>query len=127
MAELARDTGPHDHDTRLRRIARWVADHLRFLPDPAGIEAVTTPAAHIRRIVQSGESVGDCDDAAALAGALAGAVGRRVRLHVVSYRLDRRFHHVFAVAEGSRGWIDLDPFRSERFRPTPTRQEIVTV
>ena len=114
-ARVSLPCGPVDAACRVRRLGRWVGDHLRFLPDPVGVEAVASPALHIARIQREGSSFGDCDDAAALAGCLARAVGSAVRLVVVSVRPDKKLHHIFAQGAGAAGqWIDMDPFLTER-------------
>jgi len=100
-----------------------VRGHLRFVPDPIGVEAITTPEAHLVVINQEGVSGGDCDDAAVLAGALARSIGAPVRIALASFRSDKRLHHTWAegMALGVGRWIDLDPFRSERTAPKPSR------
>ncbi len=110
-----------DAACRIFRIARWVRAHLRFIPDPVGVEAITTPEAHLMVATQEGISAGDCDDAAVLAGALARAVGAPVRIALASFRADRRLHHTWSEAMGQGRWIDMDPFRNERTAPRPTR------
>lgn len=95
--------------------------HLEYLPDPVGVEALGWPSWHIDAIDVRGSSYGDCDDAAALAGALAMAVGARARLVLASYKPDRRLHHIWAEGLSEKGWIEMDPFRSERFTERPTR------
>lgn len=122
-AQISAPCGPVDSGCRLRRIARWVTDHLRFLPDPVGVEAIAEPVVHLARIAREGASYGDCDDAAALCGALARAVGSPARLLVVSIRPDRKLHHIFTqAASGLPGeWIDMDPFLTERRGATFTR------
>jgi len=120
---LSQVCGPTDAVCRLKRIAGFVREHLRFVPDPVGVEAITTPEAHLFTIDREGVSAGDCDDAATLAGALARAVGCPVRIALASFRLDRRLHHTWAegLASNVSRWVDLDPFRSERTAPKTTR------
>jgi len=120
---LSQWCGPTDPVCRLRRIAAWVREHLRFVPDPIGVEAITTPDAHLLVINQEGVSAGDCDDAAVLAGALARSIGAPVRIALASFRADKQLHHTWAegMAAGVGRWIDLDPFRSERTAPKPSR------
>lgn len=120
---ISQDCGPTDTICRLRRIAAFVREHLRFVPDPVGVEAIGTPELHLVTIDREDVSAGDCDDAATLAGALARAVGAPVRIALASFRPDHRLHHTWAegLALGAGTWIDLDPFRSERLSPQPTR------
>lgn len=125
---IVRGCGPYDLDCRAARILRWIRTAIHFVPDPIGIEAVASPAVQLRRILADGATDGDCDDASALAASLARAVGLESRLVLASFREDRRLHHVFAQAKGKRlGWIDLDPFRTERFNRRPTRLIFVRI
>ena len=127
VSRIVAGIAPRDNTGRLARILSWVKANLNYLPDPREVEAVGTPVFHLNNIRITGSSSGDCDDAAALIGALARSVGRRVRLHVASFRPDRRLHHIWIDAEGDSRWIELDPFRSERFNRKPTRSVLVMV
>jgi len=118
---------PTDARCRLLRIAAFLRRRLRFVPDPVGVEAIGAPSFHLLKIREEGVSAGDCDDAATLAGALARAVGAPVRLVLASFRPDGRFHHVWAEGNASGWWVDMDPFRSERTAPRPTRLRYVGV
>ena len=126
-AILSRGIAPGDHDARLEAILSWVRANLSFLPDPVGVEAIASPVFHVQSIEIGGGSAGDCDDAATLLGALARSIGRPVRLHVASFRPDRKLHHVWTDAAGARAWLQLDPFRAERFSGIETRGEVVNV
>jgi transglutaminase-like putative cysteine protease len=127
VSRIVAGIAPGDNTGRLSRILSWVRANLSYLPDPREVEAVGTPVFHLNNIRVTGSSSGDCDDSAALVGALARSVGRKVRLHIASFRADRRLHHIWAEAQGDRGWVQLDPFRSERFGRKPTRSVLVTV
>jgi hypothetical protein len=125
--QLNRGCAPYDHDCRLERIGKFVADHMNYLPDPVGVEAIGLASWHLKNIRVGGQTDGDCDDAAVLAGTLARCVGRPVRLHVASFLPDRRLHHIWAEARGRDRWIQLDPFRSERFNRPETRTLLIEV
>lgn len=127
VAAIVAGVAPNDHDERLRRILAWVKLHLEYLPDPVGVEAVGRPSYHIGNIRSAGQSNGDCDDAAALTGALARAVGRKVRLQVASFLPSGRLHHIWSDGLGATGWVEMDPFRGERFRRAPVRLVSVEV
>lgn len=93
-------------------IRRWSADHFRFAYDPPTIELLHSPEAQVRIIAASGQVVGDCDDAAILAGGLGYALGCGARLVAVSF-LDNPnvFRHVWAEISpptGPGAWIECD-------------------
>lgn len=111
-------------------IRDFLAARVQFVRDPTGVELLHTPEWLLRRIGQMGVAGVDCDDVAILGGALAGAVGLRVRLVVVAFLDNSRpqlygyttaapFSHVWASvspAEAPRDangeiWIDLDTTR----------------
>ena len=122
-ARIVRGCGPRGFRCRIRRVLEWVRTRVEYIPDPIGVEAVGLASFHLERIKRDGVSFGDCDCAATLIGSLLRAVGFRVRLAAASFLPDRRLHHVWAEAfDPSRGcWVEVDPFRSERFSDRPTR------
>lgn len=72
------------------RVHQWVRDNVQFLPEPD--EQVQTPALTVAR------RFGDCDDHAALTGALLHALGIPWRLELLRDALGRPFH-IWTVAE----------------------------
>ena len=126
-ALIGQEIAPDDHDGRLLGIRRFVGDHMRYLPDPVGVEAIGLPSYHLEAIRNTGGTAGDCDDAAALTAALARSSGRPVRLAVASFYPSKKLHHIWTEARGSSGWVDLDPFREERFEGRPTRLHLIGV
>lgn len=118
---------PDDHDGGIVAIRRFVGDHMRYLPDPVGVEAVGLPTYHLQAIRDTGGTAGDCDDAAGLTAAIARSAGRPVRLAVASFLPSRRLHHIWAEGGGTSGWIDMDPFRVELFDGRPTRLHMIGV
>lgn len=112
---------PYDDGCRAFRILEFLRKHMRFTPDPLGVEAFGTPAFLLSQLAAEGRIYGDCDDAAVLGAALARAVGLRARFAVASFRPDGAFHHVWPEAYAGGAWFEMDPFRSERFGGLPTR------
>lgn len=112
---------------RAHRLREWITRRMRYVPDPRGAEAITLPEFHLARIAERGITHGDCDDAATLVGALAVSVGMVVRLVAASYSPTRRLSHVWAEAFDGVDWVDLDPFRSERFDAPASRLIVVGV
>lgn len=95
-------------------ILRWfLSTHMTFTPDPQGIEMVHGAEVLLRAIMRDGVVSADCDDAAVLSGALAKALGYRVRLVAVALDGRRGFGHVWAEAQGRDGaWTDFDVTRA---------------
>jgi len=100
---------------------------MRYLPDGVEHEIIVLPEEQLARIASRGSVQGDCDDAAALAGALARSIGLQTRIMLGSFIPSRRLHHVWAEALGQRGWVELDPFRAERLNVQATRLEPLKV
>lgn len=67
-------------DTRdAASVARAVRDYVgravQYAPDPAGFEHIMPPTEHMKCLKQQPVIIGDCDDAASLSAAIAGALG----------------------------------------------------
>ena len=119
---LVADLPPTDSVGQCLAIRAWLAGHILFLRDPAGVELLHTPDWMLRRIQALGSVHVDCDDAAILAGALAGAIGLRVVLVAVAF-LDKsgataQYSHVWCSAAkptaqigDSSEWIEFDVTR----------------
>jgi hypothetical protein len=75
----------------------YLRAHVRFVPDPAGVELIRTPQAILRTIQKRGFATGDCDDLATFGAALLRAMGREPVL-VVTGRprkgSPRAFRHI---------------------------------
>ncbi len=123
---ITKGTGPYNGKERARLILQWVKAHLSFIPDPVGVEALTVPDLHLRKIRVEGGTAGDCDDAATLIATLARSVGLSTRFVAASFLPTGRLHHVWAEAYDG-GWIPLDPFRAETFGGTETARKVVAV
>jgi hypothetical protein len=103
-------------------IRAWCARTVRFAHDPPDRELVHSPEAQLRQFEAVGYIVGDCDDAAVLAGGLALSIGCRVRLVAVAF-LDNpdAYRHVWAEIAPPTGpdgeWIECDVTR--QFQQVP--------
>lgn len=121
------DCPPMGMACRAHRLLAWIKRRMRYVPDPRGSEAIILPRYHLAAIRRAGVTHGDCDDAATLVGSLAVSVGLVVRLVAASFLPDQLLSHVWAEAYDGGGWVELDPFRGERFDAQPTRVVIVEV
>jgi hypothetical protein len=80
-------------DPRVKGLERG----LRYVSDARYADQFSGPARMIEEC-QAGACAGDCDDAAALVAALAGAVGFRAGLRAYGPKSKRGYSHVYAVA-----------------------------
>ena len=104
-------------------IRAWMDEHLAFLPDPLGVELLSTPRYMITKIRQAEFVSGDCDDAAILGAALGKAVGLRAKFRALGFVTRARpFQHVYTLLLIRGQWMNLDTTRSpQRDPPSPVR------
>jgi transglutaminase-like putative cysteine protease len=106
-----------------RSIRAWLADRIRFLPDPlVDGDFLRTPRFLLNEIHSYGFARADCDDTATLAAALGKAAGLPARFVVLAF-FDRRapYAHVFTELETAEGWLECDVTESQS---APVRQHI---
>lgn len=86
-------------------IRQWMSRVWRFVPDPAHTELLATPEYLLQQLDDTGQIVGDCDDAAVLGAALGEAIGLEATFTVLAFDEGAgptfwqpipRFSHVFA-------------------------------
>lgn len=126
-AQIVNGCGPLEAACRARAILGWVRNNMRFTPDPEGVETVMLPSFQLQHYRDRGWTFGDCDDGAALIGALDAAIGLPVRLRVASFIPDGRFHHIWTEVRVGKKWVEQDPFRAERFNQRMTRTAAMEV
>jgi transglutaminase-like putative cysteine protease len=99
---------------QIRAIRNWIEDHVTFLRDPRGVEALHTPELMVRTILTRGALAVDCDDVAMLAAALGMSIGLRARFVVVGFHSPSApYRHVWTDLgdPSGKGWLDLDTTR----------------
>jgi hypothetical protein len=79
----------------------WVKRKMRFVPDPAGVEALHDPRMIARAIEDGRDVYGDCDDFSVYLASLLAAIGRKPILRAVGYN-GRPYQHVYVVCDGMR-------------------------
>jgi transglutaminase-like putative cysteine protease len=83
--------------------------HFRFVPDIAGVEELTSPTIHSRRILEKGGTFGDCDDFSLAQAAWLMAVGVPARFTVIaSPKHKGAFDHVRVEAKTQYGWQPME-------------------
>ena len=103
--ELARsivaDLPSHCQRREIDAIFWWVADRVRYVQDPYGVELVQSP----QRTIAVG--AGDCDDLATLTAALLTAIGYPIRFVATGPQPDL-YSHVWTEVEHNGRWIAVD-------------------
>lgn len=127
VTNIVRFVPENDWLGQLRAIRDWCSQHIIFLRDPSGVELLHDANWMLQQIAENGTVHVDCDDAAILAGTLAGAIGAAVDCVVVAF-LDRDapFSHTWVqasplatVRSASPGqvWIEFDVTRTAQAIP----------
>lgn len=89
-------------------VARWLAERVRYVPDPLVLEVVRPPAALLRELRERGVIQEDCESLATLTAALMESVGVPTRFVVAAPRADGPYEHVWVQALTEDGWLDYD-------------------
>lgn len=92
-------------------IRTWLAAHVRFVPDPIGLELIRSPVLLIQTVDCQGYAIGDCDDVAVLGAALGLAVGIPARFVLLAFRDPGLYEHVYTELLTSEGPVELDTTR----------------
>ena len=122
-ASIIKPIGVFDTLAWCEAIRAWCAAYVQFVRDPSDRELLHSPEAMVRQWRETHRILGDCDDAAILAAALAVSVGCRARFVAAAF-LDKRnpFGHVWAEIAPPTGtgdgWIECDVTRT--FQNVPT-------
>lgn len=95
-------------------IRDFLAEKVRFAPDPLGLELLKTPAYMIQSIEAQGWVAGDCDDVATLGAALGMAIGMPARFVLVGFDPIQTYGHVWTDLLTPDGWAELDTTRGDQ-------------
>lgn len=105
-----------DYLSEILAVNNFVSAHTRYMRDPRTIELVKAPYVVCNQMKTGQIPNLDCDDMAALIGALCLAVGCEVRVVTVAfrhmfYKKERQYSHVFCEAREPKSgtWIVCDP------------------
>jgi transglutaminase-like putative cysteine protease len=103
------------------RVRRWVKAHMLLVDEP--VEMIARPEWMLTQIGRT-RLVGDCDDAAVLAGALILALGIPVRyVAIANPERPGDFIHVYPEALTSGAWQPFDPTTDRKAPPDWPRLE----
>lgn len=104
----------NDKEGEARAIFDFVRDHVRYTRDPYGFEYIQTPIVLLESIQQGGERpTGDCDDMTVLSLSLLKSIGFNVAIKVVSFKPNKKFGHVYGLAQIGYEWVSFDCVRPE--------------
>lgn len=94
------------------RVRRWVRSHMVLVDEP--VEMIARPEWMLEQVGRT-RLVGDCDDAAVLAGALVLALGIPVRfVAIAAPEQPDDFFHVYPEAFAGGKWTPFDPTTNHR-------------
>lgn len=113
-----------------RAIRDYTAAHIRFVPDPEGVENITYPMDHMKFLRSHRVLLGDCDDAATLSAAMGKAVGIPAEFRILAfYKPDNPYQHVITYLHPRGGSvIDMDTTRfAQSLPPIATRSFSIRV
>jgi hypothetical protein len=123
-----------DYTSEYLALYNLLLQTCRYMRDPRTVELVRAPYLVAQEILQGGRPSLDCDDLAAMLGALVLAVGGNVRFVTVAFKNaffngQRQYSHVFAQALEPRTglWIVLDPVAAEKTSEMMTRIKAAAV
>ena len=102
--------GNDDRSGQVRAVTSFMADHVRYVRDPLGVEYVRSPFALLDEYDKFGLANGDCDDQVLLSGSMFHSIGFAVR-PVGIHLHDSEYHdHVALQIEANGGRIvNYDP------------------
>lgn len=107
------------------RVTRWVRRRMLLIDEP--VEMLHRPEWVLGEMARARRVVGDCDDAAMLAGALVTALGIPVA-YVATWdpETPEDGHVIFAAADPDGQWFEFDPTSPARV-PADWAREVVYV
>lgn len=100
---------------------------IRYTPDPVGVELFTDPRLLVQQLDAGRLAAGDCDDSAALAAALAEAVGIRSRFRVGGGGPLGGWRHIWPEALIGQQWVAADTTvrrRDHGWSPAPAYEAL---
>jgi len=107
-----------DDMCELRALYNTVKSELRYVADPVYTDVYASPGRLLKNCAE-GACSGDCDEAASLIAALAGAIGFRVGLRAYGPPASESYSHVYAVAgypkKNPTKWLGLDTTVKQAF------------
>lgn len=110
VAVLAvRDVPKADATDYARAIFHFAKARFKYVPDLSNAEEITSPSIHSRRILERGNTYGDCDDFSVAQAAWLMSLGVPARFTTLaSKKHGGAFDHVRVEAKLPQGWTPLE-------------------
>jgi transglutaminase-like putative cysteine protease len=100
---------PNDSLCYIKSVFDFARSKIVYVPDIQNVEEVQSPSVHSKRILEIGQTYGDCDDYAVAQAAWLRAVGIKTRFTVVaSPKNGGKFDHIRVDAYFMNRWIPLE-------------------
>jgi transglutaminase-like putative cysteine protease len=94
------------------KIFKYAKANMRYVPDINGVEEVTAPWIHSKRILTLGGTYGDCDDFSVLQAAWLSSLGVPTRFAVIATpRNGGTYDHVRVEARILNRWVPMETTR----------------
>lgn len=91
---LLEDCGHDDRQGQIKCVTGFMADHVRYVRDPLGVEYVRAPTRMIEEYEKFELANGDCDDQVLFSGAMLYSIGFDCRPIGLNLHTDEYFDHV---------------------------------
>lgn len=101
--------GNDDRSGQVRAVTNFMADYVRYVRDPLGLEYVRSPIAMISEYEKFNMANGDCDDQVLLSGSMLHSIGFAVRPVGVHLYDAEYYDHVALQIQGEKGIVNYDP------------------
>ena len=96
-----------------RGIYDYAKLRMRYVPDTFGVEEITAPWVHAKRILETGMSYGDCDDFSVFQSAMLNSIGVPTRFGVIATpKNGGKFDHVRVEANVLGRWLPMETTRA---------------
>lgn len=129
--ELVNDCPPRQELCCAQTIREYVRRSVWFCRDPLGVENITPPLEHMRKLRGNygGHVLGDCDDAATLSAALGMAVGLPAQFQALAFGrpddppgtvytdVNAPYMHVYTTLMADGVWHEMDTTRPDQMLP----------
>lgn len=109
---LDEDCGNDDRQNQLKCVFRFMADHVRYVRDPLGVEYVRAPTRMIEEYEKFQTANGDCDDQVLFSGSMLYSIGFDCRPIGLNLHTDEYFDHVaMQIMLDDGNFMTYDPCR----------------
>jgi hypothetical protein len=112
--QIVADVTPNDKLGEVKAMHDFVKFNVRYTKDPYGIEYLQTPPVLLQQIEQGQTPSADCDDMTMLSLSLLKSIGFPVAVKVTSYSPNKKFAHIYGLANVKGQWIPVECVRYDK-------------